>query len=216
MSLSIDQSCPLCALEHTEFYFEDKNRSYMQCPRCKLVFVPQQQLLDATSEKAHYDMHENDPQDQGYRDFLSRLATPLIKKLAPNSKGLDFGCGPGPTLSLILEEAGHNMSLYDIYYHPNTDVLKDPYDFMTSTEVIEHLYDPQTVWSQWLNLVKPDGWIGLMTKLVIDRNAFANWHYKNDPTHVCFYSKATFNYLAKRDHLDIEFIGNDVILLRKL
>lgn len=207
--------CPLCAAKETEFYFKDKKRSYLQCSRCDLVFVPQEQLLDAETEKAHYDMHENNPQDQGYRHFLSRLAIPLLERVNTSAKGLDFGCGPGPTLSLILEEAGHSMSVYDIYYQPDTEVLEERYDFMTSTEVIEHLYDPQRIWGLWLNLVKPGGWIGLMTKLVIDKEAFANWHYKNDPTHVCFYSKATFNYLAQRDNLDLEFIGNDVILLKK-
>lgn len=57
---------------------------------------------------------------------------------------------------------------------------------MTATEVIEHLHDPHRVWQQWLNLVKPGGWIGLMTKMVKDLDAFAGWHYKNDLTHVIF------------------------------
>ncbi|CSI48602.1 methyltransferase-like protein [Vibrio cholerae] len=26
--------------------------------------------------------------------------------------------------------------------------------------MIEHLHDPHRVWQQWLNLVKPGGWIG--------------------------------------------------------
>ena len=86
---------------------------------------------------------------------------------------------------------------------------------MTATEVIEHLYEPDKVWQQWLNLVKPEGWIGLMTKLVIDVDAFAGWHYKNDPTHVVFFSRQTFQFLAERDKLELEFVGNDVILLRK-
>jgi 2-polyprenyl-3-methyl-5-hydroxy-6-metoxy-1,4-benzoquinol methylase len=115
----------------------------------------------------------------------------------------------------MLQEQGHAMSLYDIYYHPDTKVLDNTYDFMTATEVIEHLYQPNQVWQQWLNLVKPGGWIGLMTKMVIDVEAFATWHYKNDPTHVVFFSRNTFRYLAERDQLELEFIGNDVILLRK-
>jgi hypothetical protein len=115
----------------------------------------------------------------------------------------------------MLREAGHKVALYDIYYQPDTDVLKTTYDFVTATEVIEHLFNPQKTWSQWLNLVKPGGWIGIMTKLVTDLEGFARWHYKYDPTHVCFFSRATFCYLAERDKLELEFIGNDVILLRK-
>ncbi|WP_019613385.1 class I SAM-dependent methyltransferase [Psychromonas ossibalaenae] len=207
--------CPLCLSNQTQFYFEDKHRSYFQCSRCELVFVPQEQRLDTVSEKAHYDHHENDPDDQGYRRFLSRLALPLLKRLASDSKGLDFGCGPGPALAHMLREAGHTVALYDIYYQPDADVLEKTYDFVTATEVIEHLFDPKKIWSQWLNLVKPGGWIGIMTKQVIDLEAFACWHYKYDPTHVIFFSRATFRYLAERDKLELEFIGDDVILLRK-
>jgi hypothetical protein len=197
-------------------YFEDKRRAYLQCQQCELVFVKPEQRLEAKEEKAHYDLHENDPSDAGYRRFLSRIADPLTDKISSNSHGLDFGCGPGPTLSIMLEEAGHTMELYDIYYHPEPSVLEKTYDFMTATEVIEHLYHPDKVWQQWLNLVKPKGWIGLMTKLVIDVDAFAGWHYKNDPTHVVFFSRQTFQFLAERDKLELEFFGNDVILLRKV
>lgn len=207
--------CPLCSSNQTHFYFEDNTRSYFQCARCELVFVPQAQRLDALSEKTHYDHHENDPDDQGYRAFLSRLALPLLGRIGAQSSGLDFGCGPGPALAHMLREAGHKVALYDIYYQPDTGVLQRSYDFLTATEVIEHLFEPEKVWSQWLNLVKPGGWIGIMTKQVTGLQAFATWHYKYDPTHVCFFSRATFRYLAERDKLALEFIGNDVILLRK-
>ncbi|WP_299687086.1 class I SAM-dependent methyltransferase [uncultured Vibrio sp.] len=209
-------TCPLCHHQSVNHYFEDKRRAYLQCQQCELVFVKPEQRLEAKEEKAHYDLHENDPSDAGYRRFLSRIADPLTDKISSNSQGLDFGCGPGPTLSIMLEEAGHTMALYDIYYHPETSVLDKTYDFMTATEVIEHLYHPDKVWQQWLNLVKPKGWIGLMTKLVIDVDAFAGWHYKNDPTHVVFFSRQTFQFLAERDKLELEFFGNDVILLRKV
>jgi 2-polyprenyl-3-methyl-5-hydroxy-6-metoxy-1,4-benzoquinol methylase len=208
-------NCPLCQSSESQHYFEDKRREYLQCTQCELVFVNPEQRLDSEAEKAHYDLHDNNPNDEGYRRFLSRVADPILERIEPASYGLDFGCGPGPTLSIMLEEQGHNMSLYDIYYHPDTQVLDKTYDFITATEVIEHLYQPDQVWQQWLNLVKPGGWIGLMTKMVIDVEAFANWHYKNDLTHVIFFSRKTFEYLAERDQLKLEFVGKDVILLRK-
>ncbi|MCG9785579.1 class I SAM-dependent methyltransferase [Vibrio mediterranei] len=210
------EACPLCAGLSVHHYHSDKKRDYLQCGCCQLVFVPRQQRLDASAEKAIYDLHINDPSDAGYRRFLSRLVSPLQERLSQGSKGLDFGCGPGPTLSLIFEEQGYDMSLYDLYYYPESSVLDNSYDFVTATEVIEHLYEPDLVWQQWLSLIKPAGWLGLMTKMVVDVDAFAKWHYKNDQTHVVFFSRATFVYLAQRDGLELEFIGNDVILLRKL
>ena len=88
------ESYPLCSGQSVHHYHSDKKRDYLQYSRCELVFVPRAQRLDAVSEKAHYDL-PNDPQDQGYRRFLSRLADPILQRIAPGSKGLDFGCGRG-------------------------------------------------------------------------------------------------------------------------
>ena len=78
-----------------------------------------------------------------------------------------------------------------------------------------HFYQPQNELELLLSLVKPGGWLGIMTKLARDESAFATWHYKNDLTHVSFFSKETFEFVAKRYQLELEFVGNDVILLRK-
>jgi len=52
-----------------------------------------------------------------------------------------------------------------------------------------------------------------MTKLVRDRQAFAGWHYKNDPTHVCFFSEQTWQWWAQRQGTPLHIVGADVILL---
>ncbi|TKB56192.1 class I SAM-dependent methyltransferase [Ferrimonas aestuarii] len=207
--------CPLCHHSDTPHYHQDKKRHYFQCNRCHLVFADPNSLLPPNAEKQQYDQHQNNPADMGYRKFLGRLATPLLKRVQPNSQGLDFGCGPGPTLSLMCQEQGHQMAVYDPYFFPDRQPLRQQYDFVTCTEAIEHFYRPSREWQLLLSLVKPGGTLGLMTKLVKDVDAFANWHYKNDPTHVSFFSRLTFRYLAEQDNLQIEFIGNDVILLQK-
>ena len=115
--------CPLCN-GNTAFFFEDERRAYQQCKKCALIFVPAEFHLMRAEEKAQYDLHENNPKDSDYRQFLSRLSDPLIRKLSPNSSGLDFGCGSGPTLSVILEEAGHQVALYDPFYKPDPTTLK--------------------------------------------------------------------------------------------
>ncbi|WP_413113124.1 class I SAM-dependent methyltransferase [Thaumasiovibrio sp. DFM-14] len=208
--------CPLCEASHIEHFHQDKRRDYFQCQRCQLIYADPDCLLDPEQEKGVYDQHQNDSDDLGYRRFLSRVAEPLLARL-PNGRwqGLDFGSGPGPTLSVMLEEAGHQMAIYDPYFAPERSVLARQYDFITCTEAIEHFYTPGKEWQQLLSMLKPGGWLGLMTKLALDIEAFARWHYKNDPTHVSFFSQATFRYLAKRDGLEVEFVGNDVILLRK-
>ncbi|MCP4338456.1 MAG: class I SAM-dependent methyltransferase, partial [Desulfobulbaceae bacterium] len=157
-------------------------------------------------------------QDLGYRQFLSRLSTPLLEKLekpAGKKRGLDFGCGPGPTLSTLFEEQGYQMDLYDPFYYNDPEVFEKKYDFICATEVVEHLADPDREFAALFSMLKQGGWLGIMTKLVIDRHAFTNWHYIRDMTHICFYSKSTFNYLAERFKAELCFVAQDVILLGK-
>ncbi|BBO66216.1 2-polyprenyl-3-methyl-5-hydroxy-6-metoxy-1,4-benz oquinol methylase [Desulfosarcina alkanivorans] len=207
--------CPLCRGERADLFFEDQRRRYLRCRHCRLVFVPRCYRPGPEVEKAVYDLHQNDAGDPGYRRFLSRLARPLAKRLKPGQKGLDFGCGPGPTLSVLLEEQGHEVDLYDPFYCNDPSVFDRTYDFICATEVVEHLHAPGREFEALFRMLAPNGWLGMMTKLVIDRHAFAKWHYIRDVTHVCFYSRATFAYLARRFDARLHMIADDVILLRK-
>lgn len=210
-----DNSCPLCNSPETNHFCKDRLRDYLRCDCCGLVFVPKQFHLSPEQEKAQYDLHENNPDDQGYRQFLSRLADPLLERLPPGSMGLDFGSGPGPCLSLMLEEQGHSMAVYDLYYADNRALLEGEYDFITATEVVEHLSQPVKELQRLWGMLRPGGYLGLMTKLVSDRNKFASWHYKTDPTHISFFSQQSFEYLGQQWGCSPLFIGADVIIFRK-
>ena len=210
-----DTICPLCRRKDLAPFFEDQKRVYLNCLYCELVFVPKTYWLSPEQEQAVYDLHLNDVQDPGYRRFLSRLSAPLLKNLRPNQKGLDFGCGPGPALAAMMEEAGHEMALFDPFYFNTPAVLLRQYDFIITTEVVEHLRDPHGAFDTLFTILKPGGWLGIMTKQVIDRDAFSRWHYIRDMTHICFYSPPTFEYLARRFNATLDFVGNDVILLNK-
>ncbi|MFC6673462.1 class I SAM-dependent methyltransferase [Marinobacterium aestuariivivens] len=207
-------ACPLCAAGDCRPYHRDRRRDYCQCRLCDLVFVPPAQRLTAAEEKAIYDTHRNDPKDAGYRRFLSRLFDPMCARLAPDSRGLDFGCGPGPALAMMFEEAGHDVSLYDPFYAPDGTTLERQYDFVCATEVVEHLHAPGREIERLLTLLRPGGLLGIMTKRVIDADAFSRWHYKNDPTHVCFFSERTFEYLAQLHQCQLEFVANDAVILK--
>jgi hypothetical protein len=205
--------CPLCAGRETALFHEDRRRPYLRCGGCALVFVPPAYHLSRDAERAEYDLHRNRVDDEGYRKFLSRLALPLCTRLGPGARGLDFGCGPAPALACLLGEAGYSVALYDSFYRPDPDVLRGPYDFICATEVVEHLHRPGAELARLWALLEPGGWLGLMTKLVRDQPAFAGWHYKNDPTHVCFFSELTWQWWARQQRAQLEIIGADVILL---
>ena len=207
--------CPLCHTTHAALFHEDRHRPYYRCHTCLLVFVPSAYFLSPVDEKAVYDLHENAVDDPGYRRFLSRLFEPMYNHLAPNSTGLDFGCGPAPALATMFQEAGHLMDLYDHFYYPDADRLQQPYDFITASEVVEHLHHPRPELDRLWSCLKPSGILGIMTKRVLNQAAFARWHYITDPTHVCFFSTDTFQWLANQWQADLTVIGNDVVLLTK-
>lgn len=208
-------SCPLCRRPAAQFYHRDKFRRYFQCATCALVFVPPEFHLSAQAEKAYYDLHENSAEDDGYRRFLSRCAAPLLERLPAASSGLDFGCGPAPVLATMLTQSGHSVATYDLYYRPDPSVLECQYDFVVSTEVIEHLAAPMAVLEMLWRRIRPGGVLALMTKLVASPERFANWHYIRDPTHIVFFSGATFRWLAEHLGAELEFRGTDVIFLNK-
>ena len=75
------------------------------------------------------------------------------------------------------------MNLYDPLYSQEDGVLSKRYDFITASEVVEHLHHPARDLDRLWSILKPGGWLGLMTKLALGKTDFANWHYKNDLTH---------------------------------
>lgn len=210
----VTPTCPLCQESKGVPFYQD-TREYYRCPVCFLVFVPRYQFLSREDEKRHYDTHENCPDDPRYRRFLHRLFDALVPDLEPCSDGLDFGSGPGPTLSLMFEEVGHSMQLFDPFYSPQIESLRQQYGFITASEVVEHLHRPGWELNRLWSCLKPSGLFGIMTKRVIDQNAFGHWHYKNDPTHVCFYSIQTFKWLAGQWSAQLTVSGNDVVVLKK-
>jgi len=210
----IDQ-CHLCNSQAVVFFHQDKNREYWQCQSCQLIQVPKVYQLSSAAEKAEYDKHQNDNADPGYRKFLSRTCVPLFSQLKAGARGLDFGCGPGPTLSLMAAERGFDCDNYDPFYYPDTELLSRQYDFISATEVIEHISDAKHSLDQMTAMLKPGGILAIMTKRSRDLAAFKQWHYKNDPSHISFYHLSSFEYIAQHWQLRLQVIDQDVVFLYK-
>jgi len=203
--------CPLCQSKKHSLFHKDQNREYFRCSACSYVFVPTQYHLSESEEKLRYDTHNNDSQDPRYREFLSQLTLPLEDLIPDQSVGLDFGSGPGPTLSLMLEEKGHQVDLYDKYYAKDESVFDKEFDFITLTEVIEHLSDPIFELERLTSVLKPGGCIAIMTQTMTKEIDFSKWYYKNDPSHIGFYNQKSLIFLANHLRLKVNFHSDRVI-----
>jgi len=159
-----------------------------------------------------------------YRRFLSSLADPLLARLgrsAPNhkaSRGLDYGCGPGPALAAMLREAGHEVAVYDPIFAPDRAAVAagTQYDFVTCTEVAEHFYRPAEEFDTMAALVRGGGLLAVLTSFQPESaDQFAEWHYRRDPTHVVFYGAGTLALLAEERGWTCEIPVKDVAIMRK-
>lgn len=213
-STDVAVACPLCGAAAAAPWQEATGR-YRHCAGCDLVFREPGTWLEQAAERAYYGTHENRVDDPGYRRFLDQLAEPLKARLAPGARGLDYGCGAAPALAAMLGEAGFPTVGYDPFFAPDHGQCAAQYDFVTCTEVLEHLHDPLRELARIDAMLAPGGWLGLMTELRPSMDAFARWHYHRDPTHVGFYTDASLRWIAVRFGWQVVSIGQRVILLRK-
>lgn len=207
--------CRLCHNENglSRVKGQDK-RDYWLCPECQIILVDQKHLLNREQEKVRYSAHQNSINDKGYVDFLYQVITPALRFVPKGAKCLDYGCGPGPTLSALLAKEGFVCDDYDPFFR---DVgLAPPYDAVFSTETFEHFHHPAEDIAKITGLLRKDGHLVVMTEMWKTLEYFRSWHYTNDKTHVAFYHRSTFDYIAREFGFNIMHTdGERVVIMQK-
>jgi hypothetical protein len=116
----------------------------------------------------------------------------------------------------MFEEVDHRMEIYDPFYADNESVFDQQYDFITATEVLEHLFHPGKELERLWECLNPGGYLGIMTKIAEDDpDFFADWHYRLDLTHVTFYTTDTFRWLADKWNASVGFPADRAIIFQK-
>jgi hypothetical protein len=210
-----ERACPLCRSGKSLAPTQGADaRHYFHCAECFLVFVDPHEYLAPQEQVARYRTHRNGIQHPGYVAFLRRVVDPMIEYLDPTMRGLDFGCGPGPTISPMLEQYGICCANYDPFFAKS--VLEPPYDFIFATECFEHFTSPGDEIQRLHTLLRTGGYLGIMTEQWTDLEAFRHWHYTRDTTHVSFFHSRTFDYVCATYGFE-RLPTNDrrVVILRK-
>lgn len=208
--------CPLCRAtgDPTDVRGAD-GRGYHLCSACRLIFADPRHHLPAGEEKARYANHRNSAGNRGYVGFLNRVLLPTLPYLDKSMRGLDYGCGPGPTLSRLVRRRGIACDDYDPLFERRP--LRPPYDFIFSTECFEHFRSPDRDIRRICGLLRLGGVLSVMTERWTTIERFAEWHYTRDPTHVSFYHDRTFDYLGQRHGLEPLWRDEDrVAVFRKM
>lgn len=192
-------NCKICKNDTKMIQDKAQQKAYNICKNCQAIMLQDNFLVTNDREKAQYENHNNTFQSKGYvkmfEDFLDFFWNDLDEN---KINALDFGSGPGPVLSQILEKKGLQVDIYDKFYQPKKVFTNKQYDLITSTEVFEHLQNPFATLSLLKKHLKKDGMIAIMT-LFHDNNEenFLKWWYRRDPTHILFYTPKTFEVLAR-------------------
>ena len=132
-----------CLLCHSSLVTQKQDA--FECTCCGLVFKNPASFLSSQDDFIRYSQHQNNHQDQGYRDFLNKLIDPLASFLNDSFVSLDYGCGPGPTLSILLKEKGGVVfgaiyilwATYKILFGPLDDPENQKLSGLNKFEVIQ-------------------------------------------------------------------------------
>lgn len=146
-------------------------------------------------------------------------------QIEPNSKVLDVGCGNGSSLLEIqsqqaeaygieedrnIEPIAKELDL-DIFFGSleNSDFPDNSFDYITMSQVLEHIQDPLNFLKLAVNKLSPGGKIIMSFPnkdsfyRVISKEKWINWHV---PYHLNFFSEKSLNLLADETGLKIEKI----------
>ncbi len=203
--------CSLCNCSTQEFQTVN-DREYVQCSGCKAILLSPENYLSPQAEKFWFGLHNNDVNDPGYIAFVSPIVNRIKADFPKKSQGLDFGCGTGPVIASELIKSGYAVALYDPYFHPNKNVLRNKFDFIICCEVMEHFKNPFKEFLLLRSLLTDNGKLYCKTEMWNDALDFQNWHYKNDLTHVIFYNRETLEWIQSNLNFSrIEILSNSII-----
>ncbi len=210
--------CKVCKERTCLIEDEKKNLIYYRCLFCGFVSLDDKCMVNKVEEKRKYDEHNNSLENEGYvqmfEDFIELSIVPYKKNI---QTVLDFGSGPEPVFSKLLERRGFEVDIYDLYYASKKVYESKKYDLITSTEVFEHLQKPLEVLALLVQHTNENGYIVLMTKFPpSDDKKFLAWWYRRDPTHISFFTPKSFEIMAGEVGLKVlKTINKNIVVFQK-
>lgn len=192
--------CKLCNDKHIITYKHPIfNMLFHECVKCQAIYKDSDNLVSEDKEKLIYDQHQNSMDNIGYVNYLKNFLDAAVYPFVKSGHALDFGSGPTPVLAHILNtQTAFDCEIYDYYYAKKEAVFQKKYDLITSTEVFEHLQNPLDILNEFYKILNDDGIVSIMTLFhPKDRQAFFDWFYIRDPSHIIFYTPKTFEVMAK-------------------
>lgn len=194
------KKCLLCN-SNVKLFYKSKKKDYYKCEDCLSVMLDPSYYLTEEAEKERYETHNNDVKDISYQNFVAPIFESIKENYSKDHVGLDYGAGNGPVVTSL--------------FHHYPEYLSKNYDYIICSEVVEHFHNPYNEFKRLGDILKPGGSIFCLTSLYDEDIDFQNWYYKNDATHVFFYHRKAFEWLAKEFKFSDLKINGKLIKLTK-
>lgn len=202
--------CPICGFRGVA-RVETPRALFHRCGRCLFVFRDPAQRPTEDEAVRRYALHRNSPDDAGYVSFLSSIVDKAVAAAGPGVRRVvDWGSGPVAVGSRLLAARGFSVDSWDPHFNAAREPDTDAYDLALCVEVAEHFFDPAADFSALAARLRPGGVLALHTHFVpAEDGVFKSWWYKEDPTHVSFYSPAALERLARVSGLAVLAFESD-------
>jgi len=211
------KQCKICNSKTSSFRVIKSNKLYHKCINCDFIWLDDNFIVSNQIEMERYNLHENTIENTGYvnffKNFINFAVTPYKEQVKTI---LDYGCGTEPVLAELLKNEGYKVNYYDLYFHKNEYKNKN-YDMVLSTEVIEHTKSPLKIIKDLLSVITNDGILAIMTLFTPPKEQdFNTWWYKDDITHISFFTENTFKIICSLLECKIISSNNkNIIVLQK-
>jgi len=210
--------CLICQNKTAGFLDDSLGVKFWHCKNCDLIFKDKKLFQDFESQKQRYDLHQNNPEDSGYRAYFQKFLDFVLPYInTPNLKALDYGCGESILLADMMLGSNIHTIAYDPIYHPLDLDKTAKFDIITSVEVFEHLTDVLQSFKEISSMLNQNGILAIRTEFHHGIDGMSKWYYPKDPTHILFFTTKTFLVLC--DIYGFEYLGDNgknMVLLRKL
>lgn len=223
--------CPFC--DNFVHNMNDvKGKKYFFCDKCGGISLVKGFFAPNDQQKNRYMLHENTLDNLGYKKFLCGFVDPVLEFLQEfikkdELKIFDFGSGPSPCLCELLKTYIDSGKLskttiinnYDKFFTPKKNLI--PSDLCFCLEVVEHFENPIEDFMELSKCVKKGGYLAVGT-ILVPKNSytvdeFSKWWYKDDFTHVSFYTEKSLEILGNKVGLKlVNKLSERIILFQKI
>jgi len=148
----------------SEREFEDERFTLWQCNNCQCIHA--MEGVDLTHYYSEYGLHEQNDPDAVTHFFFGRKLKWLERAgMNKDQHILDYGCGGGHFLRYLQRKGYQHAQGFDPFTenYANKKILEQPFDFVMSSDVIEHDIDVVAHLETLTGLTKDDGFVYIET-----------------------------------------------------